>query len=211
MDIKHYFTSPIIFFRNKKLIPDLKEYIYKQESTGINSDVAIHLKKNLIESKFDFFCREDEIINKTKYFIGKSLAKVINEFHSEDCEYKIKFMDSWFHIGKTNSVHEPHIHANCSWCGIYYIETGEEGSGQTSFRNPAYSTYLDYGSRWLDVHMEAQIKPENGLLILFPSYLQHHQSIYTGKKDRIVVAFNAQVWSGDTKQDGVQVKRTKWK
>jgi len=194
MDIKHYFTSPIVFFENKKLLPELKKYIYKQETSGIESNVATHLKKNLTESKFDFFCHDKTIIDRTKYFIGTSLAKVLNEFHSETCQYEIKFVDSWFHIGKTNSLHEPHIHANCSWCGIYYVEAGEKESGQTSFRNPAYSTYLDYGSRWLDIHMQAQVKPENGLLILFPSYLQHHQCLYTGNKDRVVVAFNAQVW-----------------
>ena len=41
--------------------------------------------------------------------------------------------------------------------------------------------------------MEARIKPEDGLLVLFPSYLQHYQSLYIGAKDRIVIAFNAQV------------------
>ena len=49
------------------------------------------------------------------------------------------------------------------------------------------------GTRWLDDQTEETIEIENGLLILFPSYLEHYQSLYTGKKDRIVVAFNAQV------------------
>lgn len=207
MEIKHYFTTPLIFFENKKLLSDLKKYIEQQEINGIESNCAPHLKKNLVESKFNLFSNEEIAIVETKNFIAKSLAKVINEFHLETCEYKIKFTDSWFHVGKTNSLHETHIHANCSWCGIYYVEIGDEGSGETSFRNPAYTTYLDAGSRWHDKSMEARIKAENGLLVLFPSYLQHYQAIYTGKKDRIVVAFNAQV---SKKSSSVRLQRTKW-
>ena len=37
------------------------------------------------------------------------------------------------------------------------------------------------------------IKPKEGLLVLFPSYLAHGQKLYTGEKDRIVVAFNMTV------------------
>ena len=58
--------------------------------------------------------------------------------------------------------------------------------------------------------MQAQVKPENGLLILFPSYLQHYQSIYTGKKDRIVVAFNAQIAILSKESNNVRLQRTKW-
>ena len=37
------------------------------------------------------------------------------------------------------------------------------------------------------------VKPEIGKLVIFPSYLSHFQSLYTGSKDRIVVAFNCRV------------------
>jgi len=210
MEVRHYFTTPLIFFKNKKLLFDLKKYINQQEISGIESNVAIQLKKNLVESKFDLFSSEETAVVNTKNFIGKSLATVINEFHLETCKYDITFTDSWFHVGKTNSLHETHIHANCSWCGIYYVDIGDEGSGQTSFRNPAYSTYLDAGTRWLDRTMETRIKAENGLLVLFPSYLQHYQSIYTGKKDRIVVAFNAQIAFLSKESNNVRLQRTKW-
>ena len=58
--------------------------------------------------------------------------------------------------------------------------------------------------------METRIKAENGLLVLFPSYLQHYQSIYTGKKNRIVVAFNAQIAILSKESNNVRLQRTKW-
>ena len=171
----------------------MKKYIYKQKIHGIESKCATHIKKNLIESKFDLFSKNNIAIEKTKNFVGNSIVELINSLHSENSNYQIKFVDSWFHIGKTNSVHEIHAHGNCSWCGIYFIQSGSKGSGETVFSNPASSSYLDDGNRYLDQQMEARIKPEDGLLVLFPSYLQHYQSLYIGAKDRIVIAFNAQV------------------
>ena len=194
MDINHYFTSPIAFVRNEELLPDLKKYIYKQKVKGIESNCAPQLKKNLVESKFNLFSREDDIIFKTKSFIGEELAKLVNELHSETCPYNITFADSWYHIGKRNSVHELHNHSNCSWCGVYYIQSGNKGSGETCFSNPASSTYMDDGSRYLDRQAEVRMQPEDGLLLLFPSYLKHYQSLYTGRKDRIVIGFNSQLW-----------------
>ena len=194
MDINHYFTSPIAFVRNEELLPDLKKYIYKQKVKGIESNCAAQLKKNLVESKFNLFSREDDIIFKTKSFIGDNLANLVNELHSETCPYEITFSDSWYHIGKRNSVHEVHNHSNCSWCGVYYIQSGDKGSGETCFINPATSIYMDDGSRYLDRQAETRIQPEDGLLILFPSYLRHYQSLYTGRKDRIVIGFNSQLW-----------------
>lgn len=194
MDIQYRFVTPLVFFKNTELLNDLKKYIYKQNVKGIESNCAPHLKKNLVESDFDLFSKNDIVIEKTKNFIGNSITELINCLHREDSTYNINFIDSWFHIGKTNSLHEPHIHGNCSWCGVYYVDIGDEGSGETTFKNPVYSTYSDDGSRWHFAGELSRVQPENGLLVLFPSYLSHYQSIYTGEKDRIVVAFNAQIF-----------------
>ena len=193
MEIKHYFTTPLVLFENKSLLSDLKKYIYNYQVEGIDSNIAPHLKKNLVESKFNFFCSDNKIIVETTNFIGKSIGELVNELHAEDCLYEIRFVDSWFHIGKTNSEHELHGHCNCSWCGVYFVQAGDAGSGETVFSNPANTNYIDSGNRYLDQNLSVRIQPENGLLILFPSHLRHYQSLYTGKKDRIVVAFNAQV------------------
>ena len=32
-------------------------------------------------------------------------------------------------------MHEPHIHPRCSWCGVYYIQSGNHDSGDTVFEN----------------------------------------------------------------------------
>ena len=100
---------------------------------------------------------------------------------------------SIYHITKTNGMHEPHIHPRCSWCGIYYIKSGNDDSGHTVFENPTRSTYVDRGNLYLNNISTVRIKPKDGMLVLFPSYLSHYQAMYKGTEDRIVIAFNASV------------------
>ena len=104
-------------------------------------------------------------------------------------EMKCIMHESWYHITKTNGMHEPHTHLGCSWCGIYYVQSGDEGSGETVFRSPIESTYIDRGNSYLDDRRTIRLIPKDGYLVIFPSYLIHHQALYKGDKDRIVVAF----------------------
>ena len=38
-----------------------------------------------------------------------------------------------------------------------------------------------------------RVKPRDGMLVLFPSYLSHYQAMYKGTEDRIVIAFNSSI------------------
>ena len=73
------------------------------------------------------------------------------------------------------------------------MQSGDEGSGDTVFESPVRSTYVDRGNLYLNNISTVRIKPKDGMLVLFPSYLSHYQAMYKGTEDRIVVAFNASV------------------
>ena len=187
------FTTNIFQFKNENLAIALKKYILTKEIKGIESNVAPAIKHNLDESKFNFLQDENEIIKKTGSFFAKCLRDTFNDLRKEDSNYKITITESWYHVGRKNSSHEAHIHSNCSWCGIFYIESGDLNSGgKTFFNHPIQSTFSDL----MTIHKEETafaVQPEIGKLVIFPSYLSHFQSLYTGSKDRIVVAFNCKV------------------
>ena len=187
------YQIPMAYYENKELIDELKKYILSKNSQGIESKIAFGLKTNLIESKFDFFNHDVDIIKSTAYWIGDWLKKTINTIQMETIDYRINFNESWYHITKTNGMHEPHIHPGCSWCGIYYIQSGNNDSGYTVFENPIKSTYIDHGNLFLNNMNIVRIKPEDGMLVVFPSYLNHYQALYKGVEDRIVVAFNSTI------------------
>ena len=188
------FQIPMAQYENKDLISELKDFILSKDSQGIESNVAPTIKQNLIESKFNFFQNETDIVRRTAQWIASCLKKTINTIQMEDIDYKFFFKESWYHITKTNGMHEPHIHPTCSWCGIYYVQSGDDDKGgDTVFSNPVFPNHIDRGNLYLNNMSQIRVKAEDGKLIFFPSFLSHYQSLYEGTKDRIVVAFNINV------------------
>ena len=187
------FQTPMAYYYNTDLTVDLKSYIYSLEGKGVESNVAIQIKHNLVESKFDLFSHKSDIIQKTAQWIGSCIKATVNTIQVEKYGYHLTFNQSWYHITKTNGMHESHLHPNCSWCGVFYVQSGDEGSGDTVFENPANYTYVDRGSQFLNSLCTVRVKPRDGMLVLFPSYLIHYQALYTGTQDRIIISFNSSV------------------
>ena len=187
------FQTPVAHYENTELSEVLSAVILSRETKGIESDVAVNIKHNLVESKFDFLYGNARIVEDAKKWIDECITKTVNTIQMEKIEYDIKYNESWYHITKTNGMHEPHIHPCCSWCGVYYLKSGNDDSGHTVFENPVKPTYIDRGNLFLNNMSTIRIKPKDGMLFLFPSYLSHYQALYKGTEDRIVIAFNASV------------------
>ena len=187
------FQIPMAYYENKELNNTLCAYILSKEVEGIESNVAPNIKHNLVESKFNFLNGDAMIIKDTKNWIDGCIKQTINTIQMESVDYDITYKESWFHVTKTNGMHESHIHPGCSWCGIYYLQSGDLGSGETVFENPVKSTYIDRGNLYLNNMSQYRVKPQDGLLVIFPSFLSHYQAMYKGTEDRIVVAFNASI------------------
>ncbi len=188
------FSTHIFRFENKDLALKLKEYIINlKKISGIESNIAPTIKNNLVESKFDFFQNNNDVIDEAKRFFAACIKVVLNDLDNNDDNYKIRFNESWYHIGKENSSHDVHTHTNCSWCGIFYLQSGDlDGHGETKFTSPIIFNYTDFGTTHLSEEI-ASVVPEDGKLVIFPSYLKHFQSLYSGSEDRIVVAFNSSI------------------
>ena len=191
--VNAYFQTPMANYYNTDLIDNLKSYIYSLEGRGVESNVVPQIKHNLVESKFDLFSHKSDIIQKTAQWIGSCIKETVNTIQVEKYGYHLTFNQSWYHITKTNGMHESHLHPNCSWCGVFYVQSGDEGSGDTVFENPANYTYVDRGSQFLNSLCTVRVKPRDGMLVLFPSYLIHYQALYTGTQDRIIISFNSSV------------------
>ena len=187
------FQIPMAYYENKELNNTLCAYILSKEVEGIESNVAPNIKHNLIESKFNFLNGDALIVKDTKNWIDGCIKQTINTIQMESIDYDITYKESWYHVTKTNGMHESHIHPGCSWCGIYYLQSGDLGSGETVFENPVKSTYIDRGNLYLNNMSQYRVKPQDGLLVIFPSFLSHYQAMYKGTEDRIVVAFNASI------------------
>ncbi len=126
----------------------------------------------------------------------------------------LRFAGCWFQVQNGQAFHDVHTHGNCSWSGVYYVQVDDTDkrqshpalgrlNGATRFYGP-YSplqggAYMDMGNAYLQTN-SIDIQPEEGMLVLFPSWLPHKAMAYEGDKDRIIVSFNLQIHSREGNQ-----------
>lgn len=113
----------------------------------------------------------------------------------------------WFQITNQGSHHDVHTHGNCSWSGVYGLQVDDAAkraahpvlgamNGVTRFYGPHFNhlggAHMDFGNAYLQAaHID--IAPQDGQLVVFPSWLPHQAMPYAGAADRIIVSFNASV------------------
>ena len=201
-------ASHIYCFKDEKHSSKKDELIahaYDLKNQGKTSGVADIAKKNLFESKFDFFNSDLQVVQELKSFCEESLMSVVKDVNKYEDNYMNQLVpdlrESWTHITNNNGYHDAHKHLNTSWGGIYYVDAGECGevvdedgisrmNGTNRFYSPIQYFCLDPSMQYLR-HDAADISPEDGVLVIFPAYLLHSATPYSGKRDRIVISFNS--------------------
>jgi uncharacterized protein (TIGR02466 family) len=169
-----------------------------------------------------FFASPDDLLQRIDLpefrqliaFIAASLQETVKQTNAHAwpagrMSLKLEMVGCWFQIQNGHAFHDIHTHGNCSWSGIYYVQIDPlekrrlhtslgELNGATRFYGP-YTQFLggahmDSGNAYLQKNT-LDVQPEEGSLVLFPSYLPHKAMPYAGEKDRIILSFNAQIHS----------------
>ena len=101
----------------------------------------------------------------------------------------------WAAVNRKGHYNTAHLHPHSTWSGTYYVDAGDEGPGTSGamleFMHPVTAAAMSFFPGVLP--SARLVRPETGMLILFPSYLQHSVRMYGGERPRICVAFNAHV------------------
>lgn len=103
-------------------------------------------------------------------------------------------LSAWAAICRAGAYHAPHAHPDSAWSGAYYVDAGTSDpdtplGGVLEFLDPrggaeAVTAPGDpYGEPF-------RVRPESGLLVVFPSWLYHWVHPYAGQTPRIAVSFN---------------------
>lgn len=193
-------------YDKKKLVDCIREEEKKQEK-DIDSNVALGVKSaGLKESKFDFLQKGNEypILKKYSEFFSEALANVVlHALPSADQRLALPphikgvkpvIFESWYHVTNSSGAHGVHCHPGSSWAGIFYVQASEckELNGVNRWLNiDSNRGPGDLGSYWWNTEAVYSFYPEEGTLILFPSWLWHEATPYVGKEDRICIAFNS--------------------
>lgn len=127
--------------------------------------------------------------------------------NADDVEGSSVGGNMWGTIYENGDYAAPHAHSDAHWSGIYIVEAGDpppsdplgnpvkgERSGHIEFYDPGSARPGRGMGRFRWTEQNILIRPENGMLILFPSPLWHFVHPYVGtEKERITIAFNTWV------------------
>jgi uncharacterized protein (TIGR02466 family) len=127
------------------------------------------------------------------YAIGnEATARVLKEYGHRPMQFEWT-LHAWANVNSTGAFNRMHTHPGSTWSGTYYVDTGIDDS---STARPAPLHIFDpcqgRANTFLPplVPSSFTIRPEPGLMILFPSYLAHMVFPHEGPAQRISIAFN---------------------
>jgi len=133
----------------------------------------------------DEFPEEKSILN--RYF-QKFLAEVVGYGN-----IPFKMTTSWGTRLLTGGHSQKHIHKNCLYSGVFYLDEVVEG-GAIQFANntfPYSSTHLGRPTHWTPFSGNGWIiQPRPKTFVIFPSNMEHAVLPYHGKEPRYSVAMN---------------------
>ena len=95
-------------------------------------------------------------------------------------------------INKKGSFNQRHHHGNSALSAAYYVNANED-SGDIVFYDPRQAFTFSHPENSQINNLNAQVKsitPKKGMLVLFPSYLEHSVNPSKSKEDRVVISFN---------------------
>lgn len=107
-------------------------------------------------------------------------------------------LEGWININPPGALNAPHDHPGWLWSGCYYVQVPPADPAATSPTDGCIE-FLDSRTNLRVISVvdmpfmrsKSQVRPQPGLLLLFPAHLLHWVYPHTGPGERISVAFNA--------------------
>ena len=98
----------------------------------------------------------------------------------------------WAIVNEKDAWNQKHHHSNSDLSAAYYV-SAHENCGDIVFYDPrpapVHNHPISKNPNKLNATVNS-IKPEPGMLVLFPSYLEHSVNPNLSNKKRIVISFN---------------------
>jgi hypothetical protein len=122
-------------------------------------------------------------------YFKRSIEKCIDDYTDRTGLKRLKIINSWFNKMMPEDYIKRHRHERSVVSGAFYIDVSEDVT-PLMFKSPLFPyKMIDVYERFTNYsENETGITPENGMVIIFPSWLEHYSEIETG--NRTVISFN---------------------
>ena len=128
-------------------------------------------------------------------FILPAIEQVMTDMNWDKIKQTAKVNNMWAIINTGGSANLRHQHGNSTISGAYYVRA-PENSGDIVFYDPRPAAVYSHPTVTNPNLLNAQIngiKPKEGALVLFPSYLDHSVNENLSNSERIVISFNIRI------------------
>lgn len=179
-------------------------------STELNPAIAAYLREDRAKSPSpstssvkgwqsgrDLTTRNQPALNRLFPHIGTALLDVCSEFFGfrvapNECGV---MAEAWGNIqskGDFTAIHN-HVSGN-DWSGVYYVDVGDgPDNGILELIDPRTVQELTGPGKFRRPNRELTIRPRNGLLVVWPSWMKHVVYPLDMEGERISIAFNAKI------------------
>jgi uncharacterized protein (TIGR02466 family) len=195
--VEYMFATPIFshtFREAAALNTRLRERILERERTTPSASKS---NQGGWQSVPDFFDWPDPAVSTLEGMIGHAL-NAANAHVPLPPDLAIEFeLFGWAAVNRHGHYNTAHLHPQSTWSGVYYVDAGDEPAegpaALLEFNHPISGALMDFFPGILP--SARTVRPETGMMIVFPSYLLHSVRMYHGTRPRICVAFNAHLRS----------------
>jgi len=146
-------------------------------------------------SRTDFLNRPEPAVAALTTWIMWAVSRMIDATAGPGSFQGTLSVSAWATICRAGAYHAPHSHPDSAWSGVYYVDAGTNHPGRSlsgvlEFLDPRAG--VEAVSAPGDPYGEpVRVRPEAGLIVVFPSWLYHWVHPYAGRTPRIAVSFNA--------------------
>jgi uncharacterized protein (TIGR02466 family) len=204
MKVTSLFPSPLISFDlhdQQALIADLKERILKQSTAdpGVSRS-----NEGGWQSATDFLARcgpsAEALISSTRALVDQvTMFQGDGGLERGAVTWRIQ---AWANVNRRGHVNARHCHPGAFWSAVFYVDDGgiagsEEFGGAIEFTDPRGPAPIMYGPSLkmalpgcLMAGLGERVYPYTGLLLLFPAWLEHAVTPYSGDGVRISLSMN---------------------
>ena len=107
-------------------------------------------------------------------------------------DYKYS-LEAWANINDLGGFNTLHNHPGALMSGVFYL-TVPQGAGNLIFRDPRMGVLLSpfHGHSAPNATNNVTLVPKEGMLAIFPNWLEHRVEPHEGEVPRVSVAMNAQ-------------------
>lgn len=136
------------------------------------------------------FYHEDSILQNVILAVNEKIDYVSEQLEMSD---KLHFANFWININKKGDSNLKHCHPKSFLSAVFYVNAPEPSSDIVFYDPRPQRTFAesDCFSRWNTLNaLSNGITPKTGLLLIFPSWLEHEVAPHLSDEPRISIAFN---------------------